>query len=126
IMIDLVDTTIEKTFLRFPRLVVLMRNKARAWLDECKEQAKNHINFTYQMELTAYPYTLDEKLMIDLKMEYFESLREAAKNEINNKTSTDTLNVIASVMAYLKIAIKRYVDVIPLTIIHSFINGFSD
>ncbi|CAG8461341.1 4208_t:CDS:2 [Dentiscutata heterogama] len=126
IMINLVNITIESTFLRFPKLVVLMRNKGRGWLDECKQHASININHLYQMELTTYPYTLDDKLMIDLKMEYLESLREAAKQEITNKTPTDTLNVVASVMAYLKIAIKRYVDVIPLTIIYSFINQFSN
>ncbi|KAF0427645.1 P-loop containing nucleoside triphosphate hydrolase protein [Gigaspora margarita] len=126
IMIELVDNTLESTFYRFPKLVILMRNKGRAWLDECKDQAAKQINFTYQMELNTYPYTLDDKLMIDLKMEFFEALREAAKHEITNKTPTDTLNVVASVMAYLKIATKRYVDIIPLTIIHSYVNGFSD
>ncbi|CAG8447927.1 4186_t:CDS:2 [Dentiscutata erythropus] len=126
IMVELVNMTIESTFLRFPKLVVLMRNKGRAWLDECKQQASNNITHLYQMEITTYPYTLDEKLMNDLKMEYLESLRKTAQQEITNKTPTDTLNVAASIMAYLKIAIKRYVDIIPLTIIYSFINQFSD
>ncbi|CAG8449196.1 7137_t:CDS:2 [Gigaspora rosea] len=126
IMIELVDNTLENTFLRFPKLVMLMKNKGRAWLDECRDQTANQINLTYQMELNTYPYTLDDKLMIDLKMEFLEALREAAKHEITTKTPSDTLNVVASVMAYLKIAIKRYVDVIPLTIIHMYINGFSE
>ncbi|CAG8830284.1 15628_t:CDS:1, partial [Racocetra persica] len=34
--------------------------------------------------------------------------------------------VVATVLAYLKISIKRYVDVVSMTIIHTFIDKFSD
>ncbi|CAG8463416.1 14418_t:CDS:1 [Racocetra fulgida] len=76
------------------------------------------------MERTTYPFTLDKQMVIDLKTEYLKSLHEAVKFE--NRTPTDTLEVVAIVLAYLKISIKRYVDVVSMTIIHTFIDKFSD
>ncbi|CAG8835344.1 34082_t:CDS:2, partial [Racocetra persica] len=104
IMIKVVNETIENIFSRFPGLVGRMEYKAQAWLEECKKQTADHINFTYQMERTTYPFTLDKQMVIDLKTEYLKSLHEAVKFE--NRTPTDALEVVATVLAYLKISIK--------------------
>ncbi|CAG8824836.1 13003_t:CDS:1, partial [Gigaspora rosea] len=59
------------------------------------------------MERTTYPFTLDKQMMTNLKTKYLNSLHVAVKND--NRNPTDTLEVMALVMAYL-IAIKRYND----------------
>ncbi|CAG8486125.1 18067_t:CDS:2 [Cetraspora pellucida] len=124
IMIKVVNETIESTFSRFPGLVGRMGYKAQALLEECKKQTTDHISFTYKMEQTTYPFTLDKQMMTNLKTEYLKSLHEAVKIEF--RKPTETLEVVAIVLAYLKIAIKRYVDVVSMTIIHTFIDEFSD
>ncbi|CAG8700870.1 18172_t:CDS:2 [Dentiscutata erythropus] len=124
IMIKSVNEVVENIFSRFPGLVGRMEYKARTWLEECKKQSTDHINFMCKMERTTYPFTLDKQMMTDLKTKYLNSLHEAVKND--NRDPTDTLEVVALVMAYLKIAIKRYTDVVSITIIHTFIDEFSE
>ncbi|CAG8728311.1 14460_t:CDS:2 [Dentiscutata erythropus] len=124
IMIKSVNEVMENIFSRFPGLVGRMEYKARTWLEECKKQSTDHINFMCKMERTTYPFTLDKQMMTDLKTKYLNSLHEAVKND--DRDPTDTLEVVALVMAYLKIAIKRYTDVVSMTIIHTFIDEFSE
>ncbi|RIB19660.1 hypothetical protein C2G38_2181273 [Gigaspora rosea] len=62
-----------------------------------------------EIQRTTYPFTLDKQMMTNLKTKYLNSLHVAVKND--NRNPTDTLEVMALVMAYL-IAIKRYNDLI--------------
>ncbi|RIB19650.1 P-loop containing nucleoside triphosphate hydrolase protein [Gigaspora rosea] len=124
IMIKSVNEDIGNTFSRFPGLVERMEYKAQTWLEDCKKQTIDHIDFMYKMERTTYPFTLDNQMMTKLKPKYLNSLHEAVINY--NQDPTDILEVVALVMAYLKIAIKRYIDVISMTIIHTFIDEFSE
>ncbi|CAG8813154.1 32659_t:CDS:2, partial [Racocetra persica] len=48
---------------------------------------------------------------------------EVLKRE--NQEPTSTLEIMALVMAYFKIALNRYVDIIAMTIIHTFIDQFT-
>ncbi|CAG8608537.1 1046_t:CDS:2, partial [Scutellospora calospora] len=123
IMKDLVCKAVKDIFSRFPNLVGNVRGKTLDLLEECRKQTAERINFMYQMELNAHKFTLDEQTMIESKAKYLSELHQGVKD--NNESPTDTLEVVASVMAYLKIAIKRYVDVISMTIIHKFIDEFS-
>jgi len=75
------------------------------------------------MEGSNFPFTLDEGSMITSKTEYLKKLYEAVKNE--DREPSDALEVIASVMAYFKLAFKRYADIVSLTIIHAFVDNFS-
>ncbi|CAG8757780.1 21666_t:CDS:2, partial [Racocetra persica] len=119
IMIKEVNETIENTFSRFPGLVERMVYKTQTWLEECKKQTTDHIIFMYQVERTIYPFTLDKQMVIDLKEKYLHEIVKHGK-------PTEALEVVAIVLAYLKIAIKRYVDVVSMTIIHTFIDEFSN
>ncbi|KAF0420291.1 P-loop containing nucleoside triphosphate hydrolase protein [Gigaspora margarita] len=112
IMIKSVCETIETTFSRFPGLVGRMEYKVRTWLEECKKQTIDQINFMYKMERTTYPFTLDKHRMTVIKKEYLNSLHRTVRNE--NRNPTETLEVMALVMAYLKISIKRYTDVVSI------------
>ncbi|CAG8548187.1 1087_t:CDS:2, partial [Cetraspora pellucida] len=42
-----------------------------------------------------------------------------------NQEPTSTLEIMALVMAYFKIALNRYVDIIAMTIIHAFVDKFT-
>ncbi|CAI2165758.1 22_t:CDS:2 [Funneliformis geosporum] len=123
IMSELVNKSTEETFSRFPELFGRMKFNAQAFLEECKRSTENYINFLNEMEGTNYPFTLDEGSMLISKTNYLEKLHEAVK--IEEREPSDTLEMVASVMAYFKLAFKRYADAVSLTIIHAFIDGFS-
>jgi len=75
------------------------------------------------MEGSNFPFTLDEGSMMILKTEYLKKLHEAVVCE--GREPSDTLEVIASVMAYFKFAFRRYADIVSMTIIHAFVDDFS-
>src|SRR5579871_1970414 len=68
-------------------------------------------------------FTLDEGSMVISKTEYLKQLHEAV-GEKNREA--DTLEIVASAMAYFKLAFKRYADMVSMTIIHVFIDNFSN
>ncbi|CAG8657475.1 26390_t:CDS:2 [Dentiscutata erythropus] len=113
VMLKLVNSSVEKTFSRFPGLIE----------KECKDLTGKQMDLMHQMELANHPFTLDKQMMLNLKMTYLYSLQQAVKNE--NKEPSDALEIVALIMAYLKFSIKRYVDNIAMTIIHFLIEEFS-
>ncbi|CAG8550911.1 7278_t:CDS:2, partial [Acaulospora morrowiae] len=124
IMVNLVEKIVDETFSRFPNSHAQVKLYTNKWLDNCKEKTVEHIDFMFELERdNNHPFTLDSSEMVGKKVKYLNELHQAVRNEM--RQPTDTLEVIASVMAYFSIAFKRYADNISKTIIHSFIYGFT-
>lgn len=75
----------------------------------------------YEMELNQ-PFTLDTSIS-ETKAHLYSKLLDDTRNEINRPI--EALEVMSVLMAYFKIAIKRYVDMISMTIVHAFIDEFA-
>ncbi|CAG8503421.1 7610_t:CDS:2 [Diversispora eburnea] len=60
---------------------------------------------------------------MNLKLCFREKLYEILQDE--GSQPTDSIDIIASLLAYFKIAFKRYADTIAMTIIHAFIDEFT-
>ncbi|CAG8747288.1 1246_t:CDS:2 [Cetraspora pellucida] len=69
------------------------------------------------------PFTLDDRSIASQKSIYLSAFHENLKNQ--NQEPTSTLEIMALVMAYFKIALNRYVDIIAMTIIHAFVDKFT-
>ncbi|CAG8734418.1 11273_t:CDS:2, partial [Acaulospora morrowiae] len=124
IMTNLVEKIVDETFSRFPNSHAQVKLYTNKWLDDCKEKTVKHIDFMFELELdNNHPFTLDSSEMMSKKVKYLNELHQAVKNEM--RQPTETLEVIAFVMAYFSIAFKRYADNISKIIIHSFIYGFT-
>ncbi|CAG8767540.1 16072_t:CDS:1, partial [Acaulospora colombiana] len=78
----------------------------------------------YELEQSSYPFTLDESTMVNGKVKYMNEIFRAFGNE--KFEPEDTLEVIASASTYLNISFKRYVDIISMTVIHDFVERFSN
>ncbi|RIA95861.1 P-loop containing nucleoside triphosphate hydrolase protein [Glomus cerebriforme] len=98
-----------------------------------EENTEKYIDFINEVEGGDFPFTLDEGSMILLKNEYFKKFQEAttpqtSQKEVSvneNQKPLDTLEIMASAMAYFKLSFKRYADIVSITIIHAFIDNFS-
>src|SRR3954454_18483363 len=99
------------------------RYSSMKFLEECKQSTEKYIDFINDIEGNNFPFTLDDSSMIISKIEYLKSFHEEIKNK--GHKSSDALEIIASVMAYFKLAFKRYADMVSMTIIHVFIDDFS-
>ncbi|CAG8597440.1 2253_t:CDS:2, partial [Racocetra fulgida] len=91
-------------------------------INECKELTTKYIDLIYQMQ-SSNPFTLDDKSITSQKSIYLSAFHEVLKRE--NQEPTSTLEIMALVMAYFKLALNRYVDIIAMTIIHTFIDQFT-
>ncbi|RIB21928.1 P-loop containing nucleoside triphosphate hydrolase protein [Gigaspora rosea] len=121
IVLKFVNESIDMTFSRFPNLIGQIRYIANTWLDECKNLTAKYIDFIYQMQTD--PFTLDERSIISQKSAYLSAFHDILKKE--NQEPTSTLEIMALTMAYFKISLNRYVDIIAMTIIHAFVDGFT-
>ncbi|CAG8741669.1 16996_t:CDS:2, partial [Dentiscutata erythropus] len=124
IVLKLVNESIDNTFSRFPNLIGQIRYIANSWLDECKNLTMKYIDFLYQMQ-SSDPFTLDERSIASQKSIYLSAFNEILQHENGNQEPTSTLEIMALIMAYFKISLNRYVDVIAMTIIHAFIDEFT-
>ncbi|RIA95858.1 Dynamin central region-domain-containing protein, partial [Glomus cerebriforme] len=140
IMTRHVNDSTDKIFSRFPALIGRMKFNAMTFLEECKQNTEKYIDFINDIEGSDFPFTLDESSMISSKLGYFNSLQQATMPQplpfpsfqpqpsppANDKQKpSDTLEIMASAMAYFKLAFRRYADIVSMTIIHSFIDNFS-
>ncbi|KAF0343706.1 P-loop containing nucleoside triphosphate hydrolase protein [Gigaspora margarita] len=122
IVLKLVNESIDMTFSRFPNLIGQIRYIANSWLEECKNLTAKYIDFLYQMQ-SSDPFTLDERSIISQKSTYLNAFHDILKKE--NQDPTSTLEIMALTMAYFKISLNRYVDIIAMTIIHAFVDEFT-
>ncbi|KAG9301962.1 hypothetical protein G9A89_021006 [Geosiphon pyriformis] len=120
LMWKFIEKAIQDTFCRFPGLCTLMRQGIL--LEQCKTETANRIEFLFQIEI-GYPFTLDEVSIIEAKAKYMTKLHEAVRRD--GKTPTDTLEVIASIMAYFSLSFKRFTDNAAMIIIHSIIDEYA-
>ncbi|RIA95863.1 P-loop containing nucleoside triphosphate hydrolase protein [Glomus cerebriforme] len=126
IMAQHVNDSTDNIFSRFPSLIGRMKFNAMTFLEECKQNTEKYIDFINEVEGGDFPFTLDEGSMIVLKNEYFNKFHEASTPHMDdNQKPLDTLEIMASAMAYFKLAFKRYADIVSMTIIHAFIDNFS-
>ncbi|CAG8638734.1 12537_t:CDS:2, partial [Acaulospora morrowiae] len=121
---DLLKRTVDENFSRFPVLHVETMIHAKKLLDNCKKETTKYIEFMYEQERDNYPFTLDESTMLIRKAKCLLKLNETVEHE--GKEPKDSLEVMASVMAYLKVSLSRYADNVSMVINRTLVEKFAN